>query len=350
MSTENSSPWKPVRRTLIVGLNWIGDTIMAMPAVEAWRRENPDAHLGILARRGLTPLWELHTAADKIIGYESTNSGTFAAARALREGRYDRACIFPNSFRTAIIPFIARTPERIGTAGQLRSLLLTRKVNIDPRGGHQAMEYFSLLGLAAPETVSPPRLNISEGARELAANRLEGMPQPVVGLIPGAARGPSKRWPAEHFAEVGKHFAREHGYGVALFGGPDDEELCESLRDQIGENTRSFAGKTSLKEWAALLASCRLVVCNDSGGMHLAAAVGTPLVAIYGLTDPRKTGPLGARCEIVRDENVTASRDIPRDSDAARKALAAITPAPVLEAAARLLAGCARPPVQRSPD
>lgn len=339
MTPQTSNAWNPARRTLVVGLNWIGDTLMAMPAVEAWRAANPEAHLSVLARGNLAPLWRLHSAADTIIEYESTNAGTFAAARELRTGRFDRAVSLPNSFRTAIIPYLARIPERIGTAGQLRSLLLTRRVTHGPElaAKHQAFEYFQLLGLDAPEHISPPKLKISEGLRELAESRFEDLFQPVVGLIPGAARGPSKRWPAEHFAAVGKNLAETRGCGIALFGGPDDSDLCDSICEQIGDHARSFAGKTNLKEWAAMLAACRLVICNDSGGMHLAASVGTPLIALYGLTDPAKTGPLGTNCTILRDDSLAASRDIPRDSAAARAALAAITPQRVIEAARRVI-------------
>lgn len=339
MTPTTSNDWKPIRRTLCVGVNWIGDTVMSFPAVQAWRRAHPDAHLSVLVKKNLAPLWELHSACDNILTFEDSNAGTFAAGKSLRSGRFERAVILPNSFRSALVPFLARIPERIGTPGQLRSLLLTKKVTPDsvPGCGHQAGEYFGLLGLAIPAQIEPPRLKISDGARERAMSRLENLPRPLVGLIPGAARGPSKRWPAEHFAEVGRRLASERGCGIALFGGGEDAELCGQICGKLGADALNLAGKTSLKEWVALLSCCDLVVCNDSGGMHLAAAVGTPLVAIYGLTDPAKTGPLGGRCMIVRDETVAASRDIARDSGAARKSLVAISPLRVFEIALALL-------------
>lgn len=365
MTASTSNHWKPVRRTLCAGVNWIGDTIMSMPAIDAWRRLHPDAHLSLLVKKNLAPLWEMHPGPDGIITYEDTTAGTFAIGKALRRtGRFDRAVVLPNSFRSALIPFLARIPERIGAPGRFRTFMLTHPVaasvsepnpspvaasSLSRHGGmsepipasvtrsHQAYEYFRLLGLDPPDRIEPPRLRISEGAREAALARLESLPHPRVALIPGAARGPAKRWPAEHFSELGRRLARERACGIALFGGPDDSELCDGIREQIGDNAVNLAGRTSLKEWAALLACCDLVICNDSGGMHLAAAVGTPLVAIYGLTDPAKTGPLGSRCEIIRDENAAAARDIPRDSQEARAALAAIPPARVLESALRLL-------------
>ena len=338
--SDFSKDWKPAKRTLIVGVNWIGDTIMCMPAVQAWRRANPDAHLSVLVKKGLAPLWELHASPDKILTFEESPAGTFAAGKMLTGGRFDRAVLFPNSFRSALIPFLGGIKERIGTPGHYRGPLLTQTVSFRNGTGckHQAFEYFDLLGLDAPEKIDPPRLQISEGARERAQAMLEELPKPVIGLIPGAARGPSKRWPAEHFISVGKHFAAERSAGVVLFGGPDDSELCDQVRDGVGENAISLAGKTSLKDWAALLSCCDLVVCNDSGGMHLASAVGVPVVAIFGITDPSKTGPIGGRCAIVRDENAAASRDVERDSESARKALAGISPERAITAADELLA------------
>ncbi len=339
MNAQTSNHWKPVRRTLIVGVNWIGDTIMSMPAVEAWRRENPDAHLTVLVKQNYAPLWALHSAPDNIATFDDTNAGTFAAGKMLRAGRFDRAAIFPNSFRSAYIPWLARIPERIGTTGHCRCLLLTRCLPAPSRTDrrHQAFEYFELLGLKPPAQLETPRLKISDGARESVMSRLEKFPRQFVGLIPGAARGPAKRWPAEHFVAVGRELALKGRCGILLLGGPDDAELCENICGQIGgSSVLNLAGKTTLKEWAAMLACCRLVVCNDSGGMHLAAAVGTPLVAIFGLTDPAVTGPIGGNFAIVRNENVRASRDIERDSAAAQKALAAIAPQRVLDAIATL--------------
>jgi len=337
--SDFSKGLKPPTRMVIVGVNWIGDTIMSMPAVQAWRHANPEAHLSILVKKGLAPLWELHAAPDDIMTFEDSTAGTFAAGKMLKNGRFDRAVLFPNSFRSALIPFLGGLKEVIATPGHHRRFLLTQSVA--PRAAlsfdHQAYEYFDLLGLDAPEQIESPRLRISEGARERAQGQLENLPRPVIGLIPGAARGPSKRWPVEHFISVGRHFAADKKAGVVLFGGPDDADLCDSVSEAIGDTAVNFAGRTSLKEWAALMSCCDLVICNDSGGMHLAAAVGVPVVAIFGITDASKTGPIGGRCTIVRDESVAASRDVARDSEQARAVLASISPERVIAAADNLL-------------
>ena len=341
MGDENSSHWKKSpggrARVLWVGLNWIGDTLMSMPAIQAWRRLHPSDELTVLVKPGLRDLWQLHAAPDSILTYEESPRGTFAAARVLHEHNFGTAYIAPNSFRTALLPFLARVPVRVGTRGHHRSFLLTTPVaTLSAAGRHQSLEYYDLLGLLPPDRVEAPRLAISEGAREAVAPRFEGLPRPLVALMPGAARGPSKRWPVEHFETLAQTLVRESGAGLALFGGPGDAEACNRIATACGDNARSFAGSTTMRDWTAMLALCDAAVCNDSGGMHLAAAVGRPLVAVFGRTDPSVTGPLGGRSVIVQAEG-GGRRDIARDDASAIAALAAIPPGRVFEALQPLL-------------
>lgn len=344
MTPSASNDWNPRpaarARVLLCGVNWIGDTIMSLPALEAWRAANPDAHLTVLVKKALRPLWEMHAAADAIETFDDTSSGTFAIGRTLRAAGFHQAIILPNSFRSALIPFLGRIPQRIGAPGHFRSPLLTQRIRHRPEPGraHQAFESYALFGLPPPEHLGPPHLLVSEGARESALAKIANLPRPIVGLIPGAARGPSKRWPAPRFIALARRLVLERGCGVALFGGPDDHELCAEIEEAIGAASVNLAGRTGLKEWAAALACCDLVVCNDSGGMHLAAAVGAPVVAVFGLTDPDRTGPLGGACAIVR-AGPPGSRDIPRDSAAARQALESIPADQVFAAAEPFLAG-----------
>jgi heptosyltransferase-2 len=319
---------------LLCGLNWIGDNIMAMPAVQAYRRAHPDHELSVLVKRGLAPLWRMHAAPARVLAYDDTNAGTFRAGFALRRERFDRCFVMPHSFRSAWIPFLAGIRERTGLPGGFRDALLTRVVPPD-RGGHQQLEYFAVLGLDthAPE---PPRLEPPPESVLRARDLLRAQPRPTIGLIPGAARGPSKRWPASRFASVGRQLAEKIGASLVLFGAPGEADLCESVARDAGGKALNLAGQTSLPDWAALLQACDLVICNDSGGMHLAAAVGTRVVAIYGLTDPAATGPLSARARVIQDEGPRA-RDIPRSSAEAEKRLAAISEDRVRDAACELL-------------
>jgi len=148
----------------------------------------------------------------------------------------------------------------------------------------------------------------------------------VVALIPGAAFGDAKRWPAEYFCEVGLHAVKKHGAAVVVLGSPSERDICEQIADQIGAGARSVAGKTGLPEMMALLKKCRYAASNDCGGMHVAAAMGVKTVAIFGITDPSKTGPIGEGHRIVAAEGVQGSRDLDRDSGDAKSKLAAISP------------------------
>jgi heptosyltransferase-2 len=320
-------------RVLICGLNWIGDSLMAFPAVAALRQREPASALSVLVKPGLAALWRLHPAGLDVLSYEASHRGTFAQGRALRAAGFTRCHVLPNSFRSAWLPFLAGIPERIGRAtGPLRDALLTRRLPHRPDDRrHQQFEYFDLLAPEAAASPAPPHLALPAEATAAAEQLLGGRPGPLIGLLPGAARGPAKRWPAEHFIAVGRRFAAE-GAGLAVFGGPAELALCAEVAAGIGPAALDLAGRTPLPVWAAALARCAVVICNDSGGMHLAAAVGTPLVAVYGLTDPARTGPLGRRCTIVQD-SAQRARDIARDSQAAQNALAAIAPARVYEAA-----------------
>ena len=156
-------------------------------------------------------------------------------------------------------------------------------------------------------------------------------------LLPGAAFGPAKRWPAERFATVGRRLQRELSAGVAVLGAAAERELCRQVADQIGGAAISLAGQTSLTDLAAILSVCRLAVTNDSGGMHLATAMHIPVVAIFGITNPDQTGPLGPRVCVLQNSSFRA-RDFKRQIHQAAAALAAITPEQVAAAALRLAA------------
>ncbi len=329
------------KNVLIVGLNWVGDSIMSMPALQRLRRTHADAKITMLVKKSVAPLWELHAAPHDRIMLSEGFTGTLETVRRVASRGFDVAYILPNSWRSALIPLLARVPCRIGMPGHLRSWMLTDVVRLDEeiQQKHQAYEYVMLM---APEHIgSPldsPQLWIPEEVTKKAAAHLDGLSISAVGFVPGAARGPAKRWPTEHFIELGRRLAREEGYCVVLFGSAREVDLCGHIADAIGPSARNLAGRTSLQEWAALLRKCAAVVANDSGGMHLAAAVGTPLVAIYGITDPAKTGPLGESCRIIQHSD-TRSRDVARHSKEAREKLAAIRPDEVFDAVMKWLRG-----------
>lgn len=326
----------PRPRVLVVGVNWLGDALMSMPALQAFRAAHPDWAIDLLVKPKLAALWKLHGAPDRILELAPGNRGPFVTGARLRERPRERAYILPNSIRSALAPWWARIPVRRGAGGGGRSWLLTERVDLTPAPGrtHQAFEAYRLLGLPEPATLPNPVLRIPREAREQAELLAEGVARPRVALIPGAARGPSKQWPEPHFTALATRLKRDLGAGCLWLGTPDDHDLCGRLAAATGG--RSLAGRTGLHGFAAALAGSDLVVANDSGGMHLAAALGTPTIGLFGLTDPARTGPLGPRA-VVLQKATGGAREIARDSRDARDALARILPDEVFDTAARLL-------------
>lgn len=316
---------------------------MSLPAVTALLAERPAARVSVLVKPPLVPFWRMVPGLHAVIELAPSTAGTFWAVSAVRNGRFDRAIVLPNSFRSAWIPFLAGVPIRRGAATHLRGWLLTDRVAAatvtDSARRHQAWEYLRLLDVNPPAgELALPRLDPGAAVRATCQARLPlGAGAPWVGILPGAARGPSKRWPAAHFAEVGRRLASECGVRSAVFGSPGELDVCREVADGIGAAAVCLAGRTSLPELTALLAGCRAVVTNDSGGMHLAAASGTIVVAVFGLTDPAVTGPIGAGHRVLAAPGVHPCRDIPRVSAAAAQALRAIAPDTVFTAAVAAL-------------
>ena len=337
--TVNREP-RTVNRILICGVNWIGDSVMSMPALHAFRKANPTAHITMLVKPALVPLWKLDAVFDGILQLQPGVAGTWKTAAAVRRLRFHKAYILPHSFRSAVIPWLAGVPVRIGMPGHCRDFMLTEIVWPRERPGrsHQAYEYLDLLTPPAAEAeLDPPHLELPAEAVEAARKRIAPAAEPRVALIPGAARGPAKQWPREHFIELGRMLSEKQKCGVVVFGISREAALCEEVARGIGPSALNLAGHTGLAEWIATLKACDLVVANDSGGMHLAAAVGTPVVALYGITDPSKTGPLGKICRVLQNSDLR-TRDIPRDSPEARASLASIYPEQAYNAAIECLA------------
>ena len=333
-------PDAPAPSVLIVSPNWLGDVVMALPAVRRLLRQRPGLRPTVLAKPGVAPLWEFVEGVGDIVRLERGTRATFAMGRTLRARRFAEALILPNSFRSALIPWLARIPRRRGTAFHARWALVNDRVRFSPeeRAMHQSREDFKILcgdpsGDLSDTGFRPPR--------DSALLRRLGVPEgagPLVGLVPGAARGVSKRWP--HFAAAARLVAeRRPGARFVVCGGRGEAEVCAGVAAALGAAAADVSGRTTLPEFASVLAQCDCVLCNDSGGMHLASAAGVPVVAVFGRTDPSKTGPIGPRATLVRAEGVTVSRAISRDDPEAVAALAAIAPERVAEACLAALGG-----------
>jgi heptosyltransferase-2 len=295
------------RPILVAAPNWIGDAVMAIPFLRALARADPGGERIVLGRPG--PSAVLGAALDVEI---LPRAGTLADAIAIRRRQVAEAWLLPNSFRSAVAPFLARVPERIGYSTDRRAALLTVTVAPPSRTSHQLRDYDALLRRRGIEPDhDAPRLTPSPQARGRADAALAaaGIPTdaPLVLLAPGAAFGWTKRWPPERFGLLAAHL-RACGREAALVIGPGEEEIASEAVAAARAASPADAPLRPLPvlgsdldpvELAALLARASAVVGNDSGPMHLAAAVGTPVVALFGPTDPGRTAPTGAPARII---------------------------------------------------
>jgi heptosyltransferase-2 len=285
-----------IDRLLIRAPNWLGDAVMALPALAAVRARYRSAHLTVAAIPAVAPLFleETDAAPDRVLTVDARTE-----IQALREGGFDAAIVLPNSFRSAWNPRRASIAERWGYAGDFRSPLLTRAVK-RPRGRvHQSAYYLELVKALGCETGDAlPRVGITAETHARTARLLEEqrLPAgaPIVGMAPGAAYGHAKRWPPARVSELARRLG-EHGAICVLVGAAGDRDAGREIESSLAAPARvvNLIGRTDLRLLAGLLAACHAFVSNDSGAMHLAAAVGVPVAAIFGPTDERVTAPLG---------------------------------------------------------
>ncbi len=342
------------RRVLVRGVNWLGDTVMSLPAVEALGRLWPDTTVGVVAPEGLTSLWRMQPSVGEMEAFGARAGGAgrlgedLRLAARLRRGRWDLAVVFPNSFRSALVPALAGIRRRVGFATDGRGWLLTdpRPKSPELRAAHQVEHYLELVRALGYEGPPPQaRLAVSEERLRWAAEAVEGLQgpgpsRPVVGFHPGAAYGPAKRWFAERFARVAEGAAGELDAVVLVFGARGEAPWAEAAAAERPGRVVDWTGRTDAADLAALFARCDVVVCNDSGPMHLAAAVGTPVVAVFGSSDPSRTGPAGPGHVVVREPiecSPCFERVCPLSADP-YACFEGISPARVLEAVADTLA------------
>jgi heptosyltransferase-2 len=301
------------RRVVVAAPNWLGDAVMGLPAVRAVRAQVPAAHLAVAARPSVAALYAMVPEVDAVIPLSPraplwrVAAWRQDAARLAAE-RFDLAVLLPNSFMSAWTAARAAIPERWGYAADGRGRLLTRRVS-RPRGlPHQADYYLTLtaaLGLPAVLRVAP--IAVPPAARAAAAALLAGVPaRAFVVLAPGAAYGRAKQWPPASFAALVLGLWRERGLAAVIVGAGGDAVASAELRDALagldggGQALGALVdlvGRTDLATLAAVLERAHAVVANDSGAMHLAGAVGAPVVAVFGATNEHHTAPLGARLD-----------------------------------------------------
>lgn len=330
-----------MQKILICGVNWLGDGIMSMPAVNAFKKAHPNNSISILLKSNMIPLWEMCSSVDDCLLLESGFAGTLRTVEAVAAKGFNTAYVFPNSVRSALIPFMAGIPRRRGMSGHTRSVLLTESIDDRFENKHQLLEYMSILELNTGDD-APVDAGLHLGdtvdlIRKRHLGSFESGVKNIIGMIPGAAYGPSKMWPAAYFVEVGRKLIDEHGCKLLVMGIDSEREICMRVSEELGDSAICLAGETNLRESAILMGDCSAVICNDSGGMHLAAAAGTKVVAVYGVTDPFKTGPLGDGHRLILADGVERSRDIERESMDGERALLSIKPEKIYEAVVEFL-------------
>jgi heptosyltransferase-2 len=307
-----------VRRILVRGTNWVGDAVMSVPALRELRARFPGAHIALLVRPWVRDVYGAADFVDEVLEYDRAGAhrgpaGFLRLARSLAERRFDLAVLLQNAFEAALLAWLARIPLRLGYARDGRSPLLTHACRIDPeaRRAHQVYYYLGLLagaGLGPEHPWADPGYRPSLGlavrpedraaARALAAAAGNG--GPLVALNAGAAYGGAKRWPAERFAAVADLLVERAGARVLLVGSERERSIAAEVAARMRARTLDLTGRTTLGELMGLLAECRLLVTNDSGPMHLAAALEVPQVAIFGSSSPEATGPLAADSRVAR--------------------------------------------------
>jgi heptosyltransferase II len=294
-------------RMVVIAPNWLGDAVMALPAFADLRRHYPSAEISVAARPSVAPMFTMVSGVDRVVmlpggGGARALTGWREDVRALTPGAFDTAVLFPNSFATALIASKANIAERWGYAADWRGGLLTRAIP-RPRGELHQSAYYQTLTAALGVPQGPPYASIHPDrgkARQLLRDIGLDLDEPLVVFAPGAAYGRAKQWLPERYAELAGLIINDRGWSVLMVGATADRSACDDIARRMPKSgTRinrliDFCGKSDLPTLAGILAEAHAVVSNDSGAMHLAGAVGTAVVAIFGPTREQQTSPLAA--------------------------------------------------------
>lgn len=331
---------------LIRGLNWIGDAVMATPAVMAVRNRFPAARITMLANRMVGELMQNHPAVDHVITFVRAGGVKGVADRIrlatkLKKERFDLCIILPNSFDSALVPWLAGIPQRWGKASDGRSMLLTRRFHDKgTETGHELYYYLQLLDSFGIGQVAAEPLLVTTGDEDRAAASLlaqHGITADdlLIGINAGASFGSAKRWYPERFAQVAAQLSVALGGKVILFGGSGERDIVAAIDTALAGNCLNMAGNTTVRQLMALIRRCNIFITNDSGPMHIAAAFHVPLVAIFGPTDHTGTAPFSDLSVVVRHDTDCAPcklRHCPTD----HRCMKAVTAEQVVEAAIEL--------------
>jgi heptosyltransferase-2 len=303
-----------MNRILVIAPNWIGDAVMSQPLLAAIKTSYPNAAIDVLVTPWVAPVYRACSEVTELIEADLRHGQLQwglrrALASQIKKRNYASCYVLPNSLKSALIPWLANIPVRIGYQGELRRFLLTETKANSPKTQRIPMvEHYA--NLCAPSgnldtTINPPYLVPMASALESARARLQAagiQTDALVVLCPGAEYGPSKRWPAAHFAALAQSILNaKPTASVVLLGSPSDRVIGDAVVSTAASQSRMFnwCGATSLDEAIAIISLCSKVVSNDSGLMHIAAALQVPQVAIFGSSDPSHTPPNSVKATII---------------------------------------------------
>lgn len=339
-----------IRKILIRSVNWIGDAVMTTPAISVIREHFPHAEITLLANAMVSQLFLHHPGIDSIITFDRQDkhhgvAGRIRLAAELRRHAFDLAIILPNSFDSALVPWLAGIPAKIGKCSDGRTLLLSGRYTAEKAFApcHEVDYYLNLMqhfGITGSRTPLHLVVTADEERRAAAFLADSGGIQPgdfVLGINPGASYGSAKRWYPDRFAQVDRRLADTWSAKVIIFGGSGETAIASDIAGLTGEAALNVAGKTSVRELMALIKRCNFFITNDSGPMHIAAAFNVPVVAIFGPTDHSGTSPYNDASAVVRTDVDCAPcklRECPTD----HRCMTSVTAESVVNAALELAA------------
>ena len=298
-----------MQKILVIGPSWVGDCMLMQPMLMRLKERHIDCQIDVLAPAWtaglLNALPEVNQAIVNPFPHGALNiRGRYKLGLQLREAKYDKTIVLPNSWKSALVPFFAQIPSRTGFIGEARYGLLNDARKLDKTVLPLMVERFAQLAEAPlgeiPRPLANPKLIASQAQRDATLQKLNlSLEQPVAIFCPGAEYGPAKRWPISYFAETAQRL-HQQGFAVWLIGSNKDREVAENIVALGNPAARNLCGLTDLNDAIALLSLAQLVVSNDSGLMHLAAALDRPMLALFGSSSPQFTPPLSAQAEVVK--------------------------------------------------
>jgi len=340
----------PPAALLVRAVNWLGDAILTTPALGAVRAAFPHSRITLAAKPLVAELFRHHPDIDEILVYDKEGRhagavGMLRMAGELRRRGLDAAILLQNAFDAALLAFLAGVPYRAGYATDGRRLLLSRAVPVTEEvlRLHHAEYYLHLVKeLGIPRPANPAmRLQVTGEERDAMAARLASLGVPkggkILGINPGATYGSAKRWYPDRFAAVADALSEEWNASVVLMGSIPEMPLSAGIEEAMRRRPVNLAGRTTVREMMALLSLCGFLVTNDSGPMHIAAALGIPLAAIFGPTDWRATSPWTRKAKVVRAE-MGCSPCRRRECEAGHECMLGVTAEMVVAAARDLMA------------